>query len=65
MEILSWQLSRTHQSLELPLTVASNLKKKIDVFVVITESVARFCRQGQAPVDEFLAYKQKFNKTAK
>lgn len=41
------------------------LKKKVDMFVVIVDSVARFCRQGQAPVQEFTEYKAKFNDRAK
>lgn len=59
------QVTRTRQTLQMPLTMASTMNKKIDVFVVMTESVARFCRQGQLPADEFLAYKRNFNKTAK
>lgn len=59
------QVPRTNPTLKLPLAVASNMQKKIDVFVVVTESVGRFCRQGKVPVDEFLAYKQEFNNAAK
>lgn len=40
-------------------------KKKIDVFVVIVDSVARFCRQGQVPMKEFTEYKKQFNPQAK
>lgn len=59
------QVTHTYQSLTKPIQEAMAKKKKIDVFVVIVDSVARFCRQGQVPVKEFTAYKAKFNDRAK
>lgn len=32
---------------------------------MITESVARFSRRGEVPINEFNAYRQRFNKAAK
>lgn len=48
-----------------PIAVATAMKKEVDVFVVIVDSVRRFCRQGQAPTAEFAEYKAKFNEHAK
>lgn len=59
------QVSHTYQSLLNPIEEATKLRRKIDVFVVIVDSVARFCRQGEVPVKEFTEYRQKFNKRAK
>lgn len=41
------------------------MKKTIDIFVVIVDSVARFCRQGEVPEREFAEYKAQFNAHAK
>lgn len=59
------QVSHTYQSLAKPIAEATALKKKVDMFVVIVDSVARFCRQGQVPVQEFKEYRAKFNDRAK
>lgn len=58
-------MQRTRQSLAKPIAEATALKKKIDVFVVVVDSVARFCRQGQVPVQEFQEYRSKVNDRAK
>lgn len=59
------QVEHTYQSLTQPIAEATALKKKIDMFVVVVDSVARFCRQGQVPVQEFTEYRAKFNDRAK
>lgn len=41
------------------------MRKRVDVFVVIVDSVARFCRQGQVPVKEFTEFRDKINNHAK
>ncbi|XP_031638716.1 60 kDa SS-A/Ro ribonucleoprotein-like [Contarinia nasturtii] len=56
---------RTEQSLAQPILEAIKLKKKVDMFLVIVDSVARFCRQGQVPVEEFQKYRSEFNKHVK
>lgn len=48
-----------------PIAEATKMKKVVDIFVVIVDSVARFCRQGQVPEREFAAYKAKLNAHAK
>lgn len=58
-------MSHTYQSLAKPIAEATALKKKVDMFVVVVDSVARFCRQGLVPVDEFTTYKRNFNDRAK
>lgn len=58
-------MPRTNQCLVKPIAEATALKKKVDMFVVIVDSVARFCRRGQVPVDEFTEYRKKFNDRAK
>lgn len=58
-------MAKTYQSLAIPIAEATAMKKKVDVFVVIVDSVARFCRQGQVPVQEFQEYRKKFNERAK
>lgn len=58
-------MPHTYQCLTRPLAEATALNKKIDVFVVIVDSIARFCRQGQVPTKEFAEYKAKFNQHAK
>lgn len=58
-------MKHTFQSLATPIGEATAAKKKVDVFVVIVDSVARFCRQGIVPVAEFKEYKAKFNASAK
>lgn len=63
VDILS--VNHTYQSLGAPIAEATAKKKKIDMFLVIVDSVARFCRQGQVPVDAFTEYKAKFNDRAK
>ncbi|XP_055301999.1 uncharacterized protein LOC129568332 [Sitodiplosis mosellana] len=65
-EVIDLQsVSHTYQSLTKPIAEATTMKKKIDMFVVIVDSVARFCRQGQVPIEEFKAYRAKFNDRAK
>lgn len=59
------QVARTYQSLAKPIAEATAMKKKVDVFVVIVDSVARFCRQGQVPAKEFQEYRKQFNERAK
>lgn len=61
----SVQVSHTYQNLARPITEAMASKKKVDMFVVIVDSVARFCRQGQVPMQEFIEYRKKFNDRAK
>lgn len=58
-------MAKTYQSLAKPIAEATAANKKVDVFVVIVDSVARFCRQGQVPVQEFQEYRKKFNERAK
>lgn len=59
------QVARSYQSLAKPIAEATAMKKVVDVFVVIVDSVARFCRQGQVPVQEFQEYRKNFNERAK
>lgn len=59
------QVAHTYQSLTMPIAEATVLKRKVDMFVVIVDSVARFCRQGNVPVQEFQEYRAKFNDRAK
>lgn len=63
--VLTPQVAHTYQSLANPIAEATAKKKKVDMFVVIVDSVARFCRQGQVPEKEFTEYKAKFNDHAK
>lgn len=65
VSIHPFQVAKTTQSLKKPLKLAIEQKKKVDVFVVIVDSVARFCRQGQVPIPEFVEYKNQLNKKAK
>lgn len=60
-----FQYPKTQQDLKLPIKVAIDSRKKIDIFVVIVDSVARFSRDGKAPIQEFVEYKTKVNKGAK
>lgn len=60
-----FQVPRTQQDLKLPIKIAIEANKKIDIFVVIVDSVARISRDGKAPIKEFVEYKAKFNKGAK
>lgn len=52
---------RTHQNLGLPFKSAAEQKKKVDVFITIVDSVARTCRTGKPPLDEFRLYKKNMN----
>lgn len=65
MSVSVLQVDKTYQSLAQPIAEATALKKKIDIFIVVVDSVARFCRQGQVPVKEFTEYRAKFNDRAK
>lgn len=58
-------MAHTHQDLKDPLVEAAKKKKPIDVFITIVDSVARFNRHGEVPIEEFVAYKTKHNKFAK
>lgn len=65
MPVFFRQVDRTSQDLKTPIKYASDSKRKVDVFVVIVDSVARFCRDGRAPIQEFLEYKKKIHSGAK
>lgn len=59
------QIDKTSQNLTTPIKYATVAKKKIDVFVVVVDSVARFCRSGQVPLTEFVEYRNNVNAGAK
>lgn len=52
---------RTFQNLGLPFKSATEQKKKVDVFITLVDSVARTCRAGKPPLDEFRQYKKSMN----
>lgn len=54
-------VDRTYQDLALPFKSASEQKKKVDIFITIVDSVARTCRAGKPPLDEFRHYKKAMN----
>lgn len=60
-----FQFPKTQQDLKLPIQTAIDTNKKIDIFVVIVDSVARISRNGKAPLKEFVEYKTKVNRGAK
>lgn len=54
-------VDRTYQNLGLPFKSAAEQKKKVDIFITIVDSVARTCRTGKPPLDEFRHYKKNMN----
>lgn len=52
---------RTYQNLGLPFKSAAEQKKKVDIFITLVDSVARTCRSGKPPLDEFRQYKKNMN----
>lgn len=59
--IFLFQSKRTYQGFSKLIAGAREMKRKIDIFLVVVNSVARFCRQGSMPEREFAEYKAKFN----
>lgn len=54
-------VDRTYQDLRLPFKEAFFQQKKIDIFITIVDSVARTCRTGKPPLEEFRHYKKNLN----
>lgn len=54
-------VDRTYQNLGLPFKSAAEQRKKVDIFITLVDSVARTCRAGKPPLDEFRQYKKNMN----